>query len=140
MQFTDIKPGIIVLTTSFGASICCVLPMTIVLLGLGSGGFMMVTMQYRIILYPLGLLGLVTSYWLYFLRKQHCDAQVCQMQGKRWNVTALAFSTVLMSVVTYVDFFLVSLRRREHAKNGIDSRNCSAADGTSLVARGSSIT
>ena len=25
MQFTDIKPGIIVLTTSFGASICCVL-------------------------------------------------------------------------------------------------------------------
>jgi hypothetical protein len=37
MQFTDIKPGIIVLNTSFGASICCVLPMTIVLLGLGSG-------------------------------------------------------------------------------------------------------
>ncbi len=60
MQFTDIKPGIIGLTTSFGASICCVLPMTIVLLGLGSGGFMMVTMQYRIILYPLGLMGLVT--------------------------------------------------------------------------------
>ena len=59
MQFTDIKPGIIGLTTSFGASICCVLPMTIVLLGLGSGGFMMITMQYRIILYPLGL---VTCY------------------------------------------------------------------------------
>ena len=37
MQFTDIKPGIIGLATSFGASICCVLPMTIVLLGLGSG-------------------------------------------------------------------------------------------------------
>ena len=57
-------------------------------------------------------MGLVTSFWLYFRRKQLCDAQVCQMQGKRWNVTALAFSTVLMSVVTYVDFFLVSLRRR----------------------------
>ena len=70
---------------------------------------MMVTMQYRIILYPLGLMGLVTSFWLYFRRKQLCDAQVYQMQGKRWNVTALAFSTVLMSVVTYVDFFLVSL-------------------------------
>ena len=56
-----------------------------------------------------GLMGLVTSFWLYFRRKQLCDAQVCQMQGKRWNVTVLAFSTVLMSVVTYVDFFLVSL-------------------------------
>ena len=40
MQIEDLKPGLIVVGTSFGASICCVLPMTIVLLGLGSGGFM----------------------------------------------------------------------------------------------------
>ena len=109
MQIEDLKPGLIGVGTSFGASICCVLPMTIVLLGLGSGGFMMVTMQYRIILYPLGLLGLVTAYWLYFRRRKVCDAQACQMQGKRWNIAALVFSTVLMSLVTYVDFFLVSL-------------------------------
>ncbi|MBC8259075.1 MAG: hypothetical protein H8E38_08665 [SAR324 cluster bacterium] len=108
-RFADLKPALISLGTSFGASLCCVLPMTIVLLGVGSGGFMMVTMQYRFILYPLGLLGLGMSYWLFFLRKRACDAQVCQMQGKRWNVAALIFSTVLMSVVTYVDFFLVSL-------------------------------
>ncbi len=91
MQFTDIKPGIIGLTTSFGASICYVLPMTIVLLGLGSGGFMMVTMQYRFILYPLGLVGLVTSYWLYFRSKQLCDAQVCQMQGKTLECSCTCF-------------------------------------------------
>ena len=109
MQIEDLKPGLIGVGTSFGASICCVLPMTIVLLGLGSGGFMMVTMQYRIILYPLGLLGLVTAYWLYFRRRKVCDAQACRMQGKRWNIAVLVFSTVLMSLVTYVDFFLVSL-------------------------------
>ena len=109
MQISDLKPGLISLSTSFGSTICCVLPLTIVLLGLGSGGFMILTMQYRIILYPLGLLGLGTSYWLYFRRKKACEAQVCQMQGKRMNITALVFSTVLMSLVTYVDFFLVSL-------------------------------
>lgn len=109
MQIEDLKPGLIGVGTSFGASICCVLPMTIVLLGLGSGGFMMVTMQYRIILYPLGLLGLVTAYWLYFRRRKVCDAQACRMQGKRWNIAGLVFSTVLMSLVTYEDFFLVSL-------------------------------
>ena len=109
MQIEDLKPGLIGVGTSFGASICCVLPMTIVLLGLGSGGFMMVTMQYRIFLYPLGLVGLVTAYWLYFRRRKVCDAQVCRMQGKRWNIEGLVFSTVLMSLVTYVDFFLVSL-------------------------------
>ena len=109
MQIEDLKPGLIGVGTSFGASICCVLPMTIVLIGLGSGGFMMVTMQYRIILYPLGLLGLVTAYWLYFRRRKVCDAQACRMQGKRWNIAGLVFSTVLMSLVTYEDFFLVSL-------------------------------
>ena len=109
MLFADLKPALISLSTSFGSTLCCVLPMTIVLLGLGSGGFMMITMQYRVILYPIGLLGLGTSYWLYFRRKKVCEAQVCQMQGKRMNIAALVFSTVLMSLVTYVDFFLVSL-------------------------------
>ena len=96
MQIEDLKPGLIGVGTSFGASICCVLPMTIVLLGLGSGGFMMVTMQYRIILYPLGLLELVTAYWLYFRLRKVCDAQACRMQGKRWNIAGLVFSTVLI--------------------------------------------
>jgi len=53
MLFADLKPALISLSTSFGSTLCCVLPMTIVLLGLGSGGFMMLTMQYRVILYPL---------------------------------------------------------------------------------------
>ena len=91
MQIEDLKPGLIGVGTSFGASICCVLPMTIVLLGLGSGGFMMVTMQYRIILYPLGLLGLVTAYWLYFRRRKVCDARACRMQCKRCNKRDLFF-------------------------------------------------
>jgi len=54
----------------------------------------MVTMQYRIILYPLGLLGLVTAYWLYFRHRKVCDAQACQMQGKRCNIAGLVFQLV----------------------------------------------
>ena len=69
MQIEDLKPWLIGVGTSFGAWICSVLPIKIVLLGLGSRGFLMVTMQYRIILYPLGLLGLMTAYWLYFRRR-----------------------------------------------------------------------
>jgi|TARA_B100000809_G_scaffold241629_1_gene264979 hypothetical protein len=109
MKLENLNPGLLGLGTAFGASVCCVLPMTVVLLGLGSGTFMTVTMQYRPILYPLGLLGVATSYWLYFRRKRACDAQACRMPGKRWNLVALSVSTVLMGIVTYVDFFLVSL-------------------------------
>jgi hypothetical protein len=83
MKLENLNPGLLGLGTAFGASVCCVLPMTVVLLGLGSGTFMTVTMQYRPILYPLGLLGVATSYWLYFRRKCACDAQACRMPGSR---------------------------------------------------------
>ena len=106
MRWADPAPGLVGATTGIGASLCCVLPLTVVALGLGSGAFMMVTMQYRPILYPLGLLGLVVSYFLFFRRKRACDLQSCQMQGKWLNIVLLAFSTVLMVAVTYVDFFV----------------------------------
>ena len=83
--------------------------MTVVLLGLGSGAFMMVTMQYRFILYPLGLLGVTTSYWLYFRARRICDAEACKMPGKHWNLITLGVSTILIGIVTYVDFFLISM-------------------------------
>lgn len=107
MKLTDLAPGWVSVTTGIGASLCCVLPLTIVALGLGSGAFMMVTMQYRPVLYPLGLLGLAGSYFLFFRQKRACDLQSCRMQGKWINLGLLAFSTVLMAAVTYVDFFVM---------------------------------
>ena len=85
------------------------LPLAVVTLGLGSGAFMMTTMQFRPILYPIGLLGLGVSYYLFFRRKRACDLQACRMQGKGLNILLLVLSTLLMAAVTYVDFFLVSI-------------------------------
>ena len=109
MKWTDLTPGLVSATTGVGASLCCVLPLSVVALGVGSGTFIMVTMQYRPILYPLGLAGLVTAYVLFFRRKRACDQQACRMQGKWTNIALLAFSTVLMAAVTYVDFFVQGL-------------------------------
>lgn len=109
MKWSDLAPGLVSVSTGIGASLCCVLPLTIVALGLGSGAFMMVTMQFRPVLYPLGLAGLVTAYILFFRQKRACDRKACRMQGKGFNLVLLAFSTVLMAAVTYVDFFMVEL-------------------------------
>ena len=106
MDLKSLAPGALSATTSLGASLCCVLPLAVIALGLGSGAFMMVTMQFRPVLYPLGLLGLAVSYVLFFRRKRACDLQSCRMQGKWLNLTLLAFSTALMAAVTYVDFFV----------------------------------
>ena len=105
----SMAPGLLGLATGFAASLCCVLPLAIVALGLGSGGFMLVTMQFRPVLYPIGLLGLLAAFYLFFRRKRACDRQACRMQHKWLNAALLALSTVLMAAITYVDFFLEAL-------------------------------
>ncbi len=109
LRINGVRPGLIGLGSAFGASLCCVLPLAIVLLGLGSGGFMMYTMQFRWLLYPLGMLGMLTGWWLLWREKRRCDALACAMTGGRTNLSLVIASTLLMLVVTYVDFFLVVL-------------------------------
>lgn len=109
MRIGDAKPALIGLGSAFGASLCCALPLAVVLLGLGSGGFMMYTMQFRILLYPLGLLGLGTAWWLLWREERRCEALACRMVGGRTNLVLVIVSTFMMVVITYVDFFLVVL-------------------------------
>ena len=45
MELKDFTPALLNVTTSFAASVCCVLPLSVVALGLGSGAFMMVTID-----------------------------------------------------------------------------------------------
>ena len=109
MKPSDYKTGMIGLGAVFGASLCFALPLALILLGLSSGGFMMYTMQFRWVLYPLGLLGVGTAWWLFWREKQRCDALVCKMTGGRINLMLVVSATALMGGVTYVDFFLVSM-------------------------------
>ena len=46
------------------SSLCCLLPLAIITLGLGSGAFMAVTMKYRWILIPAGVLGVTAGFIL----------------------------------------------------------------------------
>lgn len=39
------------------SSLCCLLPLAVIVIGLGSGGFMEVTMRYRWLLIPAGSSG-----------------------------------------------------------------------------------
>jgi len=52
MQIFNIKSGMVSLASAFVASLCCVLPLAVVLLGVGSGAFMMTTMKYSNIFLP----------------------------------------------------------------------------------------
>ena len=57
VNLSSIKGGVVSFLAAVVASLCCLLPLAVVILGLGSGAFMMVTMQYRTIFLPIGVIG-----------------------------------------------------------------------------------
>jgi hypothetical protein len=73
------------------SSLCCLLPLAVILLGLGSGAFMAVTMRYSYLLIPAGILGVAAGFFLYFRERRRCAALACRMAGSR---TTLAFLVV----------------------------------------------
>ena len=104
LKISNMKTIIVSLPSAIVASLCCVLPLAVVLLGLGSGAFMMYTMKYSYIFIPIGVVGIGLGYFFYFREKKKCDALSCRMAAGKFNLVILVFSTIL--VVMALAFYL----------------------------------
>lgn len=87
------------------SSLCCLLPLAIIVLGLGSGAFMAVTMQYRWILIPAGILGVVTGFVLYVRERRCCEALACRMAGSRVTLAFLILASLVVAAAITLDRF-----------------------------------
>ncbi len=87
------------------SSLCCLLPLAVIVLGLGSGAFMAVTMQYRWLLIPAGVLGVATGCALYFRERRRCAALACRMAGRRITLVLLAVASVVVATSIVLDRF-----------------------------------
>ncbi len=87
------------------SSLCCLLPLTVIALGLGSGAFMAVTMQYRWILIPTGVLGVVGGVALYIRERRRCDALACRMAGGRTTLVLLVLASLVVVTAIVLDRF-----------------------------------
>jgi Cu/Ag efflux protein CusF len=96
MRVPDLKPALVSLGSALAASLCCLLPLAVMVLGLGSGAFMATTMRYQAILLPIGILGVATGYVLYFRERRRCRTVVCTMAGSRVNLIALIIATAIL--------------------------------------------
>ena len=83
------------------SSLCCLLPLVAIVLGLGSGAFMATTMQYRWLLIPAGLLGVSAGLVLYFRERRRCTTLGCRMAGSGVTLALLiaASAVVVASIV-----------------------------------------
>ncbi|MCK5485690.1 MAG: hypothetical protein KAI86_05710 [Desulfobacterales bacterium] len=79
MKISSLKPVLVSLPSAILASLCCVLPLIVVLLGIGSGAFMMDTMKYSYIFIPIAVVGVGLGYFFYFQEKKKCNAVECRM-------------------------------------------------------------
>jgi len=107
MDLSAVKAGLVSFSSALIASLCCLLPLAVILLGLGSGAFMMVTIQYRYIFLPVGVIGLGTGYYLYFKEKQRCSGIGCTFVGRKTNLALLLAATVMVAAALLLDFFPV---------------------------------
>jgi hypothetical protein len=87
------------------SSLCCLLPLAIIVSGLGSGAFMAVTMQYRWILIPTGVLGISTGFVLYARERKRCDALGCRMAGSKITLALLIVATLVVGTSILLDRF-----------------------------------
>jgi hypothetical protein len=87
-------------------SLCrCLLPLGILVLGLGSGAFMAVTMQYRWVLIPAGVLGIALGFVLYARERRRCVKLTCRMAGSRVTSVLLIAALLVVASAIVLDQF-----------------------------------
>ena len=87
------------------SSLCCLLPLAVIVLGLGSGAFMAVTMQYRWILIPAGVLGVALGFVLYVRERRRCARLACRMTGSRVTLALLIAASLVVASAIALDRF-----------------------------------
>src|SRR5262249_39302800 len=105
MRTTTLTAGLVAWAGAALASLCCLLPLTVIVLGLGSGAFMATTMQYRWLLVPAGIIGIVVGFALYVRERRRCDAMACRMAGSRITLAVLIVASVVVTTAIGLDRF-----------------------------------
>ena len=105
MKSGSIGAGLSAWAGALLSSLCCLLPLAIIVLGLGSGAFMAVTMRYRWLLIPAGVTGVTTGFVLYVRERRRCTALACRMAGSRITLTLLIVAGLVVATSIVLDRF-----------------------------------
>src|SRR3989442_8887480 len=105
MKFAPLTAGLVAWIGAALASLCCLLPLAAIVLGLGSGAFMATTMQYRWVLVPAGAAGIVAGFALYVRERRRCDALACRMAGSRITLALLIVAGLVVAAAIALDRF-----------------------------------
>ena len=103
MRLGSISAGVAAWVGAALSSLCCLLPLAVIVLGLGSGAFLSVTMRYRWLLIPAGIIGVVAGFVLYVRERRRCDALACRMAGGRITLALLILASLVVGTSIVLD-------------------------------------
>ena len=89
-------PGATGLIAALLAAACCILPLLLILTGIAGASVMMSMMRYEWLTLPLGTVGLVAAWLLYFRQKRRCQTLACRFVGRRANLVLLGIATTVV--------------------------------------------
>lgn len=87
------------------ASICCVGPLALILLGLGGLGLGAFFGKYHWIFIGAGSVLLLSAWGLYYREKKRCDSEQCQMRNKKFSLITLSIATVAVVFFTGANLY-----------------------------------
>jgi hypothetical protein len=105
MRFGAVGAGLVAWAGAILSSLCCLLPLAVIVLGLGSGAFMAVTMEYRGVLIPAGVVGVTAGFLLYVRERRRCTGLGCRMAGSRLALTLLVVAGIVVTGSIVLDLF-----------------------------------
>jgi len=105
MKSGSIGAGLAAWAGALLSSLCCLLPLAVIVLGLGSGAFMAVTMRYRWLLIPAGVIGVTAGFVLYVRERRRCTTLACRMAGSRITLTLLIVAGLVVATSIVLDRF-----------------------------------
>ena len=105
MKSGSIGAGLAAWAGALLSSLCCLLPLSVIVLGLGSGAFMAATMRYRWFLIPTGVIGVTAGFVLYVRERRRCTALACRMAGSRITLTLLIVAGLVVATSIVLDRF-----------------------------------
>ncbi len=105
MRLGALGAGVVAWLGAALSSLCCLLPLAVIVLGLGSGAFMATTMPYRWLLIPAGIIGVGSGFGMYVREKRRCDARACRMAGSRITLAVLIVASFVVAASIVLDRF-----------------------------------
>src|SRR5437016_10702480 len=112
MKSGSIGAGLAAWAGALLSSLCCLLPLAVIVLGLGSGAFMAVTMRYRWLLIPAGVIGVTAGFVLYLRERRRCNALACRMAGSRVTLRSEEHTSELQSLTNLVCRLLLEKKKK----------------------------